>query len=594
MKKERAIVTLLLGKPYQRVWQWCRKNWEDYAARHGADLIVLTEPLDTSPRAEARQKTWQKLLVAGHPEVKGHEQVVWLDMDLLIHPRAPWVGENVPPDRIGATDEYGYPTRELNERALRQLYRMWEESGVSYADNANPRDFYRLGGYDREFDRAVQSGVMVLNPKEHREILEHVYMRHEETHLRGLNGEMRPLSYELLKADRVHWLAPEWNALWLIEKQLRYPFLFAEPQNPLLGKCVSQALSRNYMLHFAGAGHELVYTDWDAPELVLEPQLRSYERPTARPARKCEVPVALLLFNRPAKTAQVMEAIRAVRPSRLYLIADGARPDHPEDMTLCAEARAIATKADWGCEVTTNFSEINLGLKWRVESGLDWLFDQVEHAIILEDDCLPEPTFFAFCEELLERYAGDERIFAISGTDYKFGLTGDPNSYAFSRYPLIWGWATWRRAWQLNDPKMMSLPEAIASKRLVRMLGDTREAQYWEYQLNDHLKCQTTWDSAWLWTLWEHDGLCIHPNVNLIENIGFGSGATHTQETTNVLSGMFTTPIEFPLKHPSRAERDVRGDALIDEIAFSGNLRRLWERVLAARSALKAREQTRG
>ena len=163
-----------------------------------------------------------------------------------------------------------------------------------------------------------------------------------------------------------------------------------------------------------------------------------------------ETAVALILFRRPEQTARVFERIREARPENLFLIADGPRLGNAEDERECARARAVVEKVDWPCEVHRDFADQNLGLKRRIPSGLDGVFDEVEEAIILEDDCLPHPSFFPYCEELLARYRDDERIVHISGSQL---LPEPPSewSYHFSRGPAVWGWATWRRAWRLFD-----------------------------------------------------------------------------------------------------------------------------------------------
>ncbi len=586
MNHPRALVTMLIGKNYQRLWeQQCRANWEMYAARHDADVIVLDTHLDTSPRAMTRQRSWQKLLILGEPRLAAYEQVVWLDADILIHPRALWVGENVPRELIGVTDEYEYPTRELNFVALTRLYRFWEKQNIRFARNATPREFYALAGYDKTFDRAAQSGVMVMNPQAHRSLLEHVYYTREGTQLDGLNGEMRPLSYELLSANCVHWLAPQWNALWQQEKALSFPFLYLESEHPLLSLCATRALAKNYFLHFAGALSELAAVDLTSPLLQVPPR-NIFPAPHLSPPPQCQSPVALFLFNRPETTAHVMEAIRAVRPRELYLVADGPRENVPDDVTRCEAARQVALKVDWECKVSTNFAEKNLGLKARVESGLNWVFENAAEAILLEDDCVPDETFFRFCDEMLERYRNDTRVFMVSGNDFKFGLDTQ-DSYTFSRYPLIWGWATWKRAWQKNDVTMRTLPGALATNRLSEKLDSARAVQYWAYTLQEHFQTQTTWDYTWLWSIWENDGLCIHPNTNLVENVGFGAQATHTRDDENLFAELIKARLEFPLQHPTRIERNRNGDALVEEIAFSGTLRQLWKRVRARRDRLQ-------
>jgi hypothetical protein len=168
-------------------------------------------------------------------------------------------------------------------------------------------------------------------------------------------------------------------------------------------------------------------------------------------------PVAFLIFNRPDTTAKVFEAIRQAKPPKLLVVADGPRPDRPDDIEKCKAARGVVEQVDWDCEVLRNYSDVNLGCKKRVSSGLDWVFNTVEEEIILEDDCLPHPTFFRFCEELLDYYRHDERIMVISGDNFQFGRNCTEYSYYFSRYNHCWGWSTWRRSKELL-PTMYDLP----------------------------------------------------------------------------------------------------------------------------------------
>lgn len=593
MTHQRALVTITLGDGYGKLWQHhVRPNWETYAARHHADVIAFDEPLDTSPRAVGRKPSWQKLLILEQPQMQAYKQVVWLDADILLHPQAEWIGEGISPELVGAVDEYAYPTPELHHRAMLQLYRFWQAHNIPYANNPTAETFYTVGGYPQTFDRAVQVGMLVLSPPHHREILRYVYDNYTQTNLAGLAGEMRPLSYELVRANLVQWMPTAWHAIWSIEKQLHYPFLTTEPAHPFLSRCVTKTLCQNNLLHFAGLQHELVHVHWDDPALTRPPAPRVYPVPVPVENSICETPVALILFNRPETTARVMQAIRQARPRHLFLVADGPRGDVPPDIERCAQARAVALGVDWDCEIHTHFADTNLGLKKRVESGLDWVFENVERAIILEDDCLPQPTFFPYCDELLERYAHDPRIMTISGCDYKFGLTDDSHSYTFSRYPLIWGWATWRRAWQLHDSEMRTLPHALATGRVEALLGDRHTAQYWEYLFNRTFQTKDTWDYGWVWSSWEHQGLSIHPNTNLVENIGFGQDASHTLGPDSAFSEMLTLPMQFPLSHPPTVERSAAGDEVVEEIAFSRSVRRVWEHIRAARSAFKARKPT--
>src|SRR5712691_1210425 len=185
-------------------------------------------------------------------------------------------------------------------------------------------------------------------------------------------------------------------------------------------------------------------------------------------------PVVLIVFNRPEITAQSFAAIRAARPTQLFIIADGPRPNVSGDEEKCAATRAVVEKVDWPCQILRKFAESNLGLRRNVSEGLDWVFRQTEEAIILEDDCLPDPTFFPFCDAMLERYRDDGRIGMISGTNPSAHLAPpDGESYFFSRYYYIWGWATWRRAWQLYDREMTAWPAMRRSGWLKAKVGSS-------------------------------------------------------------------------------------------------------------------------
>jgi hypothetical protein len=238
-------------------------------------------------------------------------------------------------------------------------------------------------------------------------------------------------------------------------------------------------------------------------------------------------PVALLIFNRPDLTERVFAAIRQAKPKKLLVIADG--PRFPDEQKKCEQARQVIQKVDWGCEVLTNFSDTNLGCKHRVSSGLDWVFSQVEEAIILEDDCLPAPSFFSFCETLLDYYRDDRRIMHISGDNFQDGQRRTKYSYYFSNYVIAWGWASWRRAWQYYDVTMKTWPEVKELRLLESLFPNHDEQQYWanifEQVMQNRLD---TWDYQWVYTCWMQNGLSVTPEHNLISNLGFRPDATHT------------------------------------------------------------------
>jgi hypothetical protein len=268
---------------------------------------------------------------------------------------------------------------------------------------------------------------------------------------------------------------------------------------------------------------------------------------------KIKTPVAFFIFNRPDTTAKVFEIIRQVKPPKLFIIADGARNNKLDDIEKVKQTRLIVENIDWKCEVLRNYSQENLGCKKRVSSGLDWVFDQVEEAIILEDDCLPDPSFFRFCQELLEYYRDDTRIMAISGDNFQFGRNKTPDSYYFSRYNHCWGWASWRRAWKYYDVEMKLWEKINTEKLLNSILTNPFAVKYWERKFNQTYKGNiNTWDYQWTFACWIQRGLTILPNVNLVSNIGFNIDGTHHKTTkSNPFANMKTESMKFPLHHPS-------------------------------------------
>ena len=292
--------------------------------------------------------------------------------------------------------------------------------------------------------------------------------------------------------------------------------------------------------------------------------------------------VALILFRRPERTARVFERVREARPSKLFLIADGPRPGNDDEARGCEAARAVVERVDWPCEVVRNFADENLGLRRRIPSGLDWVFDQVEEAIILEDDCLPHPSFFRFCEELLERYRDDERIVHVAGSQ----LLPDPPvaaSYHFSRYVHIWGWATWRRAWRLFDVDLAdwhSRPEEERGAWLRRSFDTDEERRYWRY-VWDCAPEIDNWDVQWAHVCLARGRLSINPNRNLISNIGFGDEATNAIADPLAIAGRPLEGISFPLQHPPQVRRDRAADASASRL-FRRPAPTLRERLLGA------------
>jgi hypothetical protein len=277
--------------------------------------------------------------------------------------------------------------------------------------------------------------------------------------------------------------------------------------------------------------------------------------------------VAMFLFNRPALTAQVFARVREARPKKLLLVADGPRTE--QQRLRCEAARQVVEQVDWDCEVRRNFSDVNLGCKERMSSGIDWVFSQVDEAILLEDDCLPDPTFFPFCSDLLDQYRGDPRVMMISGDNFQHGRRRTPHSYYFSRIPHIWGWATWRRAWRHYDVSLREWPILRNTDFLDRIFDNSRFAESYRRIFDQTAAGRIdTWDHQWAFAFWRQNGLCVLPEVNLVTNLGFGPDATHTRNPASPDSAIQATAMKFPLSHPTKVECCVEADAFTLDARF--------------------------
>jgi hypothetical protein len=282
---------------------------------------------------------------------------------------------------------------------------------------------------------------------------------------------------------------------------------------------------------------------------------------------KCHTPIVFLIFRRPDLTAKVFEAIRQAKPQKLFIVADGARNE--SEITLCEQARAVTEAIDWECEVFRNYADTNLGCRKRVSSGLDWVFAQVEEAIILEDDCLPHPSFFRYCQELLAYYRHDERIWCISGDNFQDGQWRGDGSYYFSNYNHCWGWASWRRAWKHYDYNLSNWQKIKDGNYLNTILDTESEVRYW-YNIFEKMYVDNTpdsWAYPWTFTCWQNSGLTVLPNVNLVSNIGFRSDGTHITE----VSKFANMPVKDigEITHPSFVIRDSHADRYTFESLFN-------------------------
>jgi hypothetical protein len=268
------------------------------------------------------------------------------------------------------------------------------------------------------------------------------------------------------------------------------------------------------------------------------------------------VPVALIVFNRPSHTETVFKTIASARPKRLFILADGPRAGHPTDAKRCAQVRAVVQNVTWPCDVRTDFADDNMGPDRRTISGTNWVFSQVDEAIFLEDDTVPDHTFFRFCEEMLIRYRDDRRVMSVCGFNLLPGQA-TRTSYFFSMLANPWGRAIWRRSWEGFDQDMRVWPEVRDQHLLSNIFPHRAHRRYWEAVLEHaYRRGSVTWDYRFMLTSWLQNGLSVVPARNLIRNIGFGPDATHTKVDVGGVGKLPSQGLDFPLRHPTSVMPD--------------------------------------
>lgn len=291
-------------------------------------------------------------------------------------------------------------------------------------------------------------------------------------------------------------------------------------------------------------------------------------------------PILLTIFNRPEETQQVFNQIRLIKPKFLFIAADGPRPGRSTDTELCAETRRIVEQIDWDCELKTLFRDSNLGCGFAVCSAISWFFEQVEAGIVLEDDCLPEISFFSFCSELLIKYKNDETVFLISGTNMQNGIKRGEASYYFSNYPITWGWASWRRAWSHFVYDIPDMNAMLKSGVLDQVFQYRGEKSFWSRKLMRVMtEKKNIWDYQWWLAIWKNKGLTITPNINVIMNLGFRKCGSHAFLTDRTREPQISEPIQFPLIHPSDKTVNVVADRFMYKNAFSHSIPRFYRLV---------------
>jgi len=280
-----------------------------------------------------------------------------------------------------------------------------------------------------------------------------------------------------------------------------------------------------------------------------------------------KTPLLFIVFNRPDTTARVFEEIRKAKPCRFFIAADGVRVGNEDDKVLCQKTKDIVKNVDWNCEVKTLFQEKNLGCKNAVSTAINWFFENVEEGIILEDDCLPNPSFFTFCEEMLEKYRNKENIGIISGDNFiqeKILENINPNKdeYYFIRPVYIWGWATWKRAWNKYDIEMKSWPEVREQKKINKIFENKNVADFYNHLFQyAYIGGAKTWDIQWLFSCLMNNLLCIVPPRNLVSNIGIAGVHSKTESPFN---NMPTESFSVEnLKHPEYISPNIEIENII-------------------------------
>lgn len=275
-------------------------------------------------------------------------------------------------------------------------------------------------------------------------------------------------------------------------------------------------------------------------------------------------PILLITFNRPEHVKHVLDAISAVSPTELFVFQDGPRNENDKD--LCAEVRSILNeRISWPCNKYTYYSEINLGCGPGPATAITWFFNHVESGIIMEDDCIPSPDFFFYCENLLSKYETDERIGFIGGCNYGY-LSLNNASYTFSSgHHETWGWATWRRTWRIFDYYLNDISKVTFRQTVKKYFKTFKQREYW---MDIFLKVKkdrfkdSCWDYQFYFSMWINGMLAISPNYNLVSNNGFGEDATHTHNKDSQLLSRRTESIS-PIIHPTHIEYDYNFDSYL-------------------------------
>jgi hypothetical protein len=305
----------------------------------------------------------------------------------------------------------------------------------------------------------------------------------------------------------------------------------------------------------------------------------------------------LFVFSRREVTRRNIAALRSVAPPHVFVVADGPRPGRPEDDDNCQAVRAVVDEIDWPCTIEKRYAETNIGLEASVELGLDWVFSKVDRAIVLEDDCIPDPTFFRYCEDLLERYADDRRVWQVGGDAHTVpAKVFGEDSYAFTTWASVWGWATWADRWQAHRAefdrdhagaaeRVRESPRTAPARRKVPVrpadgaLVTSAALRHFTFVAGEENGDAYGWDHHWWVTIMSRSGLSTTPAVTMIENDGYGEGATHTRAEKAPVPAR---PMPMPLRHPQTVSlnTDVERELELVLLRTDGRLSRLVRKVI--------------
>ncbi len=288
-----------------------------------------------------------------------------------------------------------------------------------------------------------------------------------------------------------------------------------------------------------------------------------------------DTPILFIVFNRPDVTQQVFDQIKKIKPKKLFVAADGYRRNVKGEKQKCEQTRNICKNIDWDCETRTLYREQNLGCKVAVSSAITWFFENVDEGIILEDDCYPDLTFFEYCQNLLEKYRDKSDIFLIGGNNFQKKIIGNNESYYFSNYGHIWGWATWKRAWYMHDNDYFNYDPKSSTTELSHIFNSKSEKRYWN-KIFAACKMGTinTWDYQWQYYIWKNKGISITPNKNLTINLGLKNNSTHYFLNDSCKTNLTCNSLSFPLVHPT-IEIDRAADIYTYENIFSHSIVRI-------------------